>query len=170
MGGHYLSNPGTPSTNVAVQVTNAENVTIQNGIIIGFAYGVYFNYTGGTTNNSGDVVQNLRLKNPVYGIVLAEATGAKVSNNQITNSNGTGIYGILCSSHPSGGSDVASGNIVSGFNGGILSGGNNYLFENILNNCATGLFMQASDKYRFNTTFNCTTPFNGGTAVTSENN
>jgi|SRR6266478_3422843 len=66
--------------------------------------------------------------------------------------------------------DVASGNVISGFKGGILSGGNSYLFENILNNCDTGLFMQASDKYRFNTTFNCTTPFNGGTAVTSENN
>jgi hypothetical protein len=30
--------------------------------------------------------------------------------------------------------------------------------------------IQPSDKYRFNTTFNCTTPFSGGTALTDENN
>jgi hypothetical protein len=40
----------------------------------------------------------------------------------------------------------------------------------MVSNCTIGLDLSASDKYRFNTTFNCPTPFFGGTALTDENN
>src|ERR1700730_14766028 len=84
LGGHYLYYPGTPSSNVGVYVHNAGNVIIQNGIIAVFFYGVYIEHTGGTALNSGDTVQDLRLTNVTWGVVLATVTGSIVRNNQIT--------------------------------------------------------------------------------------
>jgi hypothetical protein len=53
LGGHYLFNPTASNSSIGVYVQNAENVTIQNGTIqngtiVGFNYGVYFNYLGGS--------------------------------------------------------------------------------------------------------------------------
>ena len=166
LGGHYLYNPDSSNSSIGIYVLNAENITIQNGIIIGFNYGLYLNYLGGTKINSGNIVQNLKLSNNLDGIFMVGATVSRVTNNQIINSTGVGGTGIYIA----GGSNVASGNIINGFSAGIASFGNSYLFENMISNCNTGLFMQGTDKYRFNTTFSCNTPFSGGTALTSDNN
>jgi hypothetical protein len=167
LGGHYLYNPGVPGSNIGVYVQNAGNVNIQNGIVAGFFYGVYLSDAGGATLNSGNIVQNLKLTINQYGIVLAGTQGSSATNNQITGPTGNGAIGILVGV---GSGNVVSGNIISAYNGGIESGGNNYLFENTVSNCGTALFMQPGDKYRSNTTFNCSTPFNGGIALTSDNN
>jgi hypothetical protein len=167
LGGHYLYFPGTPTSNVGVYVHNAGNVIIQNGIIAVFRYGVYVEHTGGTALNSGNIVQNLRLTNVNIGVVLSTVAGSIVRNNQITpltSNHGTGI-----DSEGAGG-NLISGNVISGFGAGVFSGGDNYSLENMVSNCGFGFFLSASDKYRFNTTFNCTTPFNGGTPLTDENN
>jgi nitrous oxidase accessory protein NosD len=166
LGGHYLFNPTASNSSIGVYVQNAENVTIQNGTIVGFNYGVYFNYLGGTKLNSGNIVRNLKLTDNLDGIFLVGATLSKVTDNQIINSNGVGGTGVYIA----GGSNVASGNIINGFSAGIATFGNSYLFENTISNCNTGLFMQGSDKYRFNTTFSCNIPFSGGTVLTSDNN
>jgi hypothetical protein len=167
LGGHYLYFPGTPTSNVGVYVHNAGNVIIQNGIIAVFHYGIYIEHTGGTALNSGNIVQNLRLTNVTYGVVLSTVAESIVRNNQITSltsNHGTGI-----DSEGAGG-NLISGNVISGFGAGVFSGGDNYSLENMVSNCGFGFFLSASDKYRFNTTFNCTTPFNGGTPLTDENN
>jgi parallel beta-helix repeat protein len=166
LGGHYIFNPVASNSSVGIYVQNAENITIRNGIIVGFNYGVYFNYLGGTKLNSGNIVSDLKLSDNLDGIFLVGATVSKVTNNQITNSNGVGGTGIYIA----GGSNVAGGNIINGFSAGIATFGNSYLFENTISNCNTGLFMQGSDKYRFNTTFSCNIPFSGGTVLTSDNN
>jgi hypothetical protein len=166
LGGHYIFNAIASNSSTGVFVQNSQNVTIQNGTIASFNYGVYFNYLGGTKLNSGDIVRNLRLTDNLDGIFLVGATLSNVTNNQIINSSGVGGTGIYIA----GGSNVATGNIVNGFSAGIASFGNSYLVENTISNCNTGLFMQGSDKYRFNTTFSCNTSFSGGTALTSENN
>jgi hypothetical protein len=169
LGGHYLYFPGTPTSNVGVYVHNAGNVIIQNGIIAVFYYGVYIEHTGGTTLNSGDIVQDLRVTDVRYGVVLSTVAGSVVRNNQITStSNGTSGFGIDIFSGGSG--NLASGNVISGFDVGVFAVGNNYSLENMLSNCTFGFDLAASNKYRFNTTFNCTTPFFGGTALTDNNN
>jgi hypothetical protein len=65
---------------------------------------------------------------------------------------------------------VMSPEIIDSSIGGIFTNGGQYAVENTLNHCAFGLQMGTGDKYRFNTTFNCSTPFTGGIALTSENN
>jgi copper-binding protein NosD len=168
LGGHYLYYPGTPTSNVGVYVHNAGNVTIQNGIIAVFQYGIYFDRTGAAALFSGDIVQNLRLTNVAFGVVLFNVVGSIVRDNQMAStSNGTFGEGMEI---VGGGGNLVSGNVISGFSIGLYSGGIDYFFENTVYNCANGLLMNPSDKYRFNTTFNCTTPFSGGTALTDENN
>src|ERR1700730_14372913 len=167
LGGHYLYFPGTPTSNVGVYVHNAGNVIIQNGVIAVFLYGVYIEHTGGTALNSGDIVQDLRLTNVTSGVVLSTVAGSIVRNNQITcgptSGEGIDIFG--------GGGNLVSGNVISGFDVAVFAaGGNNYSLENMVSNCTFGFDLSASDKYRFNTTFNCTTPFFGGTALTDNNN
>ncbi len=166
LAGHYLYFPGTSSTNVGVYVHNAGNVIIQNGIIAVFHYGIYFDRTGGTALNTGDIVESLRLTNVTYGIILFTVAGSIVRNNQITSTATLGI-GIDIFG---GGGNLASGNVISGFDVGVSAGGDNYFLENMVSNCNFGFDLSASDKYRFNTTFNCSTPFAGGTALTDNNN
>jgi len=146
-------------------VENGANVTIQNGIIIGFYHGVFFTYS--SPLNSGNIVQNLRLTDPVVGITLLNATGSIVRNNQITDNPGSTTTGIDIEG---GGGNVVSGNVIHGTGVGIFTGGNDYAVENIDSNCVIGFDMANSDKYRFNTTFSCTAPFDGGIALTSDNN
>jgi hypothetical protein len=98
LGGHYLSHAGTANGNVAVYVHNVENVTIQNGIIVAFAYGVY--YAGTTNLNSGNIVQNLRLTNVLNGIFLVGATLSKVTNNQIINLSTSALSAVQESTWP----------------------------------------------------------------------
>ena len=149
LAGHYLYHPGTPTSNVGVYVHNAGNVIIQNGIIAVFYYGVYIEHTGGTALNSGDIVQDLRLTNVTWGVVLATVTGSIVRNNQITStSNGTSGEGIDIFG---GGGNLVSGNVFSGFNLGVFAQGDNYFLENMVSNCAFGFDLSGSDKYRFNT-------------------
>ncbi len=169
LGGHYLYFPGTPTSNVGVYVHNAGNVIIQNGIIAAFHYGVYFDRTGGTALNTGNIVQNLRLTNVINGVVLFTVAGSIVRNNQMTStSNGTSGAGIFI---PDGSGNLVSGNVISGFNEGVFAPGEfNYFLENMVSNCNFGFAVSSGDKYRFNTTFNCTTPFSGGVALTDENN
>jgi nitrous oxidase accessory protein NosD len=168
LGGHYLYFPGTPTSNVGVYVHNAGNVIIQNGIIAVFFYGVYIEHTGGTALNSGDIVQDLRLTNVTYGVILNTVAESIVRNNQITStSNGTFGFGIEIFNA---GGNLVSGNVISGFDLGVFSGGNDYFLENMVSNCSFGFDLNNTDKYRFNTTFNCTTPFTGGVALTDNNN
>ena len=167
LGGHYLYYPGTPTSNVGVYVHNAGNVIIQNGIIAVFHYGIYTEHTGGTALNSGNIVQNLRLTNVTYGVVLSTVAESIVRNNQITSLTAAVGDGILISGS---GGNLVSGNVISGFDEGVFGGGGNYCLENMVSNCSFGFGLSTSAKYRFNTTFNCTTPFTGGIALTDNNN
>jgi nitrous oxidase accessory protein NosD len=167
LAGHYLYFPGTPTSNVGVYVHNAGNVIIQNGIIAVFYYGVYVEHTGGTALNSGDIVQDLRLTNVTYGVILNTVTGSIVRNNQITSLTAGFGFGIEIFNA---GSSLVSGNVISGFDLGVFSGGNDYFLENMVSNCDFGFDLSNTDKYRFNTTFNCGTPFTGGVALTDNNN
>jgi nitrous oxidase accessory protein NosD len=167
---YTISAPGTYvlGSNLTYSSAAGAAITILS-IIAVFYYGVYIEHTGGTALNSGDIVQDLRLTNVTWGVVLSTVAGSIVRNNQITStSNGTSGEGIDIFG---GGGNLVSGNVISGFDVGVFAaGGNNYSLENMVSNCAFGFDLSASDKYRFNTTFNCTTPFFGGTALTDNNN
>jgi Periplasmic copper-binding protein (NosD) len=168
LGGHFLVNSGHPSSTIGVHAHNAENITIQNGVIVGFTHGVYFNYTGGTTVNSGNIVQNLRFTNNTIGITLFSATASIIRNNQFV---GPGSSVASTGIDIEGGSgNLVTGNVVSGFGVCVFAEGGNYFLQNMVSNAVIGFDLSGTDKYRFNTTFNCTASFDGGTALNAENN
>jgi copper-binding protein NosD len=137
-------------------------VTIQNGIVFGFTYGIRYNHC------SRGITQNLRLASPQISVSLYFTSGTIIRNNQI---NGPGA------SAPATGIDIEGGNgnfvnqnVISNFGVCVFAEGGNYFFENMVSNATIGFDLSTSDKYRFNTTFNCSAPFDGGTAVNAENN
>jgi len=169
LNGHYLYNPTLANSAFAIRSDNKGNITVKNGQIIGFYVGVYLDNTTSGPYNAGHLVESVRLTNCGFGIFLTRGTTSVFQNNQISTTLASGTEGI---GFFSGGGTQVSGNVVSGYstNSGISSNGGNYIDGNTLSNCSTGISMAASDKYRANTTFNCTTAFNGGTALFAENN
>ncbi len=168
LAGHYLYFPGTPTSNVGVYVHNAGNVIIQNGIIAVFHYGIYIEHTGGTALNTGDIVENLRLTNVNDGVVLITVAGSIVRNNQITSTLRRLRYWnrYLRQWRQPGQRKChlwirRRRRCVRA----IIISSRTWLAIALF-----GFLLDATDKYRFNTTFDCTTPFSGGTALTDNNN
>ena len=162
LGGYCISCSGSYSADAGcISVNSASNVTVQNGSINGFGFGVdLYN----AANSLGNIVQNLRIANVGQGICAEQGSCLIIRNNEICGGSdelvGIQIVGAV--------GNVVSGNIVSG--GGIYSDGGNYFLENTISNCIVGLTTGSGDQYRFNTTLSCTTPFSGsGTALTDEN-
>lgn len=89
-------------------------------------------------------------------------------NNQI-NGPGSGVPGTGIDIE-GGSGNLVNGNVISGFGVCVFGEGGNYFLENMVSNAVIGFDLSGTDKYRFNTTFNCTAAFDGGTAVNAENN
>jgi nitrous oxidase accessory protein NosD len=161
LAGHYIYGSGKPTSNAGIYVQDAWNVTIQNGIVIGFTRGVQLARCG------NGIVQNLRFNGPLIGVSLFLTSGTIVRNNQLNgpgSNSGTGIE------IQGGKGNQVNQNVVSAFAVCVFAEGGNYFTENMVSNAVIGFDLSNSDKYRFNTTFNCTAPFDGGTAVNAENN
>jgi parallel beta-helix repeat protein len=144
------------------------NVTVQNGTIVGFSWGVL------TNDSSQDIIQNLQLINNRIGVTIyrggrghlvqdcyivgkgktstdaaegididGAASSVQVKNNQISD-----LYyaGIHC--------DSQQGSAI---------------IHNYIANTNYGLLLGNSVYYQGNVVTNCTTPFQGGHAVGGEN-
>ncbi|MGH8399340.1 MAG: hypothetical protein ACRETA_14045, partial [Gammaproteobacteria bacterium] len=101
---------GTSTTEIGI-FSEANNVTIKNGIVRGFFAGIYL-------NGSGDVVQDVLLDTNYYLGIWTTGPGALVEHNQVVNSGYTttgNTFGILST----GTGATISDNIVSG----VTSGG-----------------------------------------------
>jgi len=174
LGGNTLFSASSSPT--AIYVSGVDNVTIQNGIISGFGCAVFFDYYQNTANDANNIVQGLKILNPAVAGVWLFGGGITtlIQNNQL---NGTGASGTAGIDVANGGVNapapgcVVTRNNISRFTTGILSHGGNYFFENTISDCATAIQTASTDKYRFNTTSNCTNEYpGGGTDVTSTNN
>lgn len=142
---------------------NQNNVSIQNGTITGFLYGVVFE------SGSGLELKNVQLFGiSATGVYLAGDNNCLIENCFILGTGGAdvGIY-VLNSSNVL----VKNNQLAEFSNGaGIAASGQsaNTLIGNYEANCATGLLLDSS-KYQGNITTNCPTPVYGGTAVGQEN-
>jgi parallel beta-helix repeat protein len=157
LNGHYLFCPTSGNTAFAISADNRENITVRNGQIIGFYVGVYLIYSSGTNVNSGHLVQNVRFTNDVYGVYTLQSQTSLVKDCQITKASGTGIW------FSNGSGNKAASNLINQSGTGCASDtGADYFESNYLNGCSVGIYQ---GKTRFNTTSNCTTPFQGTTTT-----
>ena len=89
LGGHQLvGGGGTSGFNSGVSVTGNRDVTVMNGTIIGFDFGVFA--AGGSPDDAPNTLKDLRLTGNRIGFVGLSASRARVVGNRI-DANGTGL-------------------------------------------------------------------------------
>src|SRR5262249_34956743 len=142
--------------NIGVLVSDTRNVTIQNGTITGFQYGIFlYNGTANPNNSAGHIVESMRITHSgAMGIWVYFMTGCSIHDNYINafgDSNpsnlGIRVYGV--------GNQVIRNQVLNCNGPGISTQGGNYLESNFVWNCPIGFQMTLADKYRFNTTIGC---------------
>jgi hypothetical protein len=164
--GFTLSCTNSISPTIAVYVDNVSDVTIKNGVITGFRTGVDIDSPSAQNlQNVAEIVQDLQITAPQYGIVVVNPVVCLIQRNVIVG----GASGAGVSLSQSLGGNRISYNQVSGAQYGFQSDGNCYLLENCASNCLFGFSAASTDKYRFCSTTLCTTPFSGGVDTTTAN-
>jgi len=142
-----------------VSAPNANNLTVLNGTISGFEYGIYI--------NSQSIVQDVQLFNNRYGVYIAG------DNSQIIGCLivGTGPAGNGLSVYGGGDGILVKDTQVSQFSTGIdsKSQSGSAFIHNYVASSTTGLQLGSNDTYQGNVVTNCTTPFVGGISVGTEN-
>ena len=169
LNGHYINNAAGPTTQTSgILATNRANVTIQNGIIVGFSYGIVLN---GTTLNINGLIQNVRLIfSLVGGILLSESRNAVVRNCQISETgysesgavnNPAGI-GIV-DNESMGGNLISNNNISHSTDWGIALGGNDLADNNFIYGAQIGIASGFSPgELKNNTVIGAPTTYSGG--------
>lgn len=165
--GHFLASTAASPSNSGVSVNQVPNVTIENGTLDGFHFGINFPNGSGVDNNTGHIVENMRITHSTFGIYVYYASGCLVQNNYINGFNTNYPVGIYFAQ--GGGNQIIRNRVLNCYEG-IAAFSNDSLESNFVYGCVFGMDMDYSDKYRFNTTINCATPFSLGTPLTDDNN
>ena len=163
---------GTNAT--GIYAYNLQNITIKNGTVRGFLYGIYL----AGSSSQGHVVEDVRVdQNTSIGINV-QGSGNIVRNNQVVTTGGTTNYGANAPAYGifvlGNGPQVINNAVTNTFGQGTgiaygiffssVTGG--FAVNNRISTADRGIHFSASTgKYRDNLTFGVTTPFTGGTAV-----
>ena len=200
LGGHVISSSAVQNgtnTTVGIGLASAPSlhVTIRNGVLRNFNHGIRLEIMG---DSSRVLIEDMFISNSGTGGILARAASIEIRRckivdtgyNQVFNATfgitafGLGLTRIVdneiattVSSPPTIGISTSSGiverNRLRGNTGGvgISCDGDSFAVDNVITRFATGIkSLSVAVKYRGNTTLSCTTPFDGGTAVGTENN
>ena len=169
--------PGTNET--GIRVSNRQNVTIKNGTVRGFLYGIVLDDGGAS---QGHLVEDIRADQNTYFGLYVVGTGNIVRNNQVVATGGSTAFGPNASAfgiYVSGsGSRVLNNDVINtlkqgaGIARGIfiqtMSGG--MAVNNRITGADRGIEFDASTgKYRDNLTFGVATPFTLGTDAGNNN-
>jgi hypothetical protein len=171
LNGYAITNTSDQTTTNAIGIGeyNVENLTVENGEIVGFKYGVYLNGpSSGASFNLGHVVQGLRLAYCTYaGIWLNYADNCLIQNCQLSSLGTTGggvrvggfsagIYVISLN----GGTRVYRCQVLNAATTGFVGIGGvqgSYWEQNLATNCVYGFaFGNSPAAYRDNASFGST--------------
>jgi hypothetical protein len=174
LNGHRIGNLSAGPTTQAdgIYSTGHINLNIKNGTIRGFRNAISL-IPG--DDDSGIVIEDLRLDRNVEAGVLVLGKGAIVRNNQILET-GPGRFGAIVMSGP-GGHRVINNDIMTAPSGGITFTGNpdigedNLAVNNRISEASSGIsyLFGATGKYRDNLTTSVVTPYSGGTDAGNNN-
>ena len=173
LNGNYISNiPAGPTTQtIGINAFDRANLTIKNGLIVGFSAGILLL---GQSTNTNALIENVRLIfNVNGGIQLSNSRGAIITNCQISstgfspsgsalNSNSVAIFDSV-----SLGGNVISNNVISqGTEAGIILGSNDLADNNLIVAVNTGIQgTDSSSKMKNNTVNTASFPYEGGTQL-----
>jgi len=169
--GHRLiaTNSASGTKGVAFTQGNQSDVTIKNGTIENFTYGVSVNAGIGGQAYTAITVQDMRIY-AIIAVQIAGGSGCTVQRNLIlsTSSGGT-LIDIFNGQGPNFVRDnQAYGNPTDAI---VFSDAPapSYFENNFVVNGLTG-FALSNDKYRFNVTDLCSTAYSGGTPLNGSSN
>jgi hypothetical protein len=168
------------TTAIGIHALDRQNLTIKNGTIRGFLYGIALQDAGAS---QGHVVEDLRADQHTFVGIRVVGAGVIVRNNQVVATGGTTAFGldmdavgILVTGH---GPRVLNNNVSTtvkqgtGMASGIrlASVTDGLVVQNRITEADTGIEYSGSStgKYRDNLTFGVTTPFSGGTDAGNNN-
>ena len=162
-----------------IYAINRQNITIRNGTVRGFRFGIFLQDSGAS---QGHVVEDIRADQNTQTGMWVEGNGTLVRNNQVVGTGGTTFppasfdrYGIFIEGT---GPRVLNNDVIDVERvemPGVFAASTGILFfsadgglavNNRITNARAGIgFVDGTGKYRDNLTTNVTTPFVGGTAV-----
>ena len=164
--GGLAAGPGTGA--IGIFASNGQNITIKNGTVRGFRFGIVLSDAG---VSQGHVVEDIRAdQNREIGMIVTGA-GILIRNNQVVATGGStrAAVGILVSGA---GPRVLNNDVIdtqgTGTAWGIRFDGTSgaLAVNNRITNADVGIeFVGGTGKYRDNLTTGVTTPFVGGTPV-----
>ncbi len=103
---------GTGTLATGIYANSRRNITIRNGSIRGFYYGILLE--GGVADSSGHLLEDLRLDGITFTGALIEGTGNIVRNNQVVNTGpGTNVSGAVGLYIKNSNDSVVVGNVIS---------------------------------------------------------
>lgn len=165
---HYITGEiGTwASSNLGIQADNQANITIKNGTITGFHRGVELIGTAGSSSNSNNVVDSMRVSFIEVGVLVSSGRSCRIENCQVSTTATTfgGAYiGILVQGDDVSATLVRNSQVSMGLGGSwaIWARGtaNAFIVGNQVQNSLYGV---EGGKYQNNLTYNCMHPFVGG--------
>jgi hypothetical protein len=171
LSGYTITNTADQSTTTAncIYGNNEGNLTVENGQIFGFEYGVYMNGPTSASLNAGHVVQAVHFNNCTgVGVFFQYGDNCLVQNCQFF-SIGTTTGGVLVNSSAAGvdiysltgGSRIyrcQALNTPLGFSAGTNGTQGSYLEQNLATHCTWSFhFNDAYEAYRDNASFGATT-------------
>ena len=145
LNGHTLASTATAGIGIAVE--DSDFVTIKNGTVYGFGYGVKFD-----ANSENTVLKKVTLANDGDGI----NTAADKSTIEGCFMSGTGVgSGITLAANTTG--VLAKNNQIDGFSYGIQSaaGSDSKYNYNRISSCNVGLYVYSTDQYIGNVFTGC---------------
>jgi hypothetical protein len=99
LNGYQIIGPGTSSnTAIGVYARNRDQITIRNGTVRGFMYGIYISddsdraLSGNGFDQGRHVIENLRLIGNTFRGIRIEGRGNIVRNNVVEDTGGTSVY------------------------------------------------------------------------------
>jgi len=92
---------GTATTAIGIYAFQRKNITIRNGTIRGFDYGIYLDDTYPYTISQGHLIEDIRADMNTFAGILVEGRGSIVRRNQVVDTGGSTVssnpyaYGIV---------------------------------------------------------------------------
>jgi hypothetical protein len=185
LNGHKIGNlsagPGNAAT--GIYAAQRQNITIKNGTVRGFLFGISLDDTFPYTNSQGHVVEDIRADRNTYAGISALGRGIVVRNSQVAATGGTTLFAPNANAYGiqvyGPGNRVLDNDVVSvtkqgsGTAWGIYfasSTDDGVAVNNRITEAGVALEMTVvSVKYRDNLTLAVATPFTGGTNIGNNN-
>ena len=164
---------GSGTNAIGIYALNRQNITIKNGTVRGFFYGILLETVGAS---QGHVVEDIRADQNTFNGIQVQGSGNIVRNNQVVATGGSTVFGpnadafgiVVTGAGPRALNNDVITTVKQGtgkawgikINSGLQGG---FVVNNRITGADNGIDIDGPGTYRDNLIREVTTPFTGGT-------